>query len=121
MHKNGIDNLCWSLAIAGGVIAGTTDFVARIHLGEDLWPAMPLGFFGGLILTLLQPRRPWRWVLAGAFAVLATHLIGTALTGHRPLDPPASSVLAPLVIIVPAAIGSLVGTILLRISAALTP
>jgi len=57
-RKSGGDRFCYLLAVMSGALAGWLD----IKVGDLLLTAMVV-LAANILLGILSPRRPWRWVL----------------------------------------------------------
>src|SRR5271157_3732251 len=57
-RKSGGDRFCYLLAVMSGALAGWLD----IKVGDLLLTAMVV-LAACMLLGILSPRRPWRWVL----------------------------------------------------------
>ncbi len=65
-RKSGADGFYYLLAAASGVLAGWLD----IKIGDLLLTAMVV-LVANMLLGILSPRKPWRWVLlVGIFVPL---------------------------------------------------
>jgi hypothetical protein len=68
--KSGGDIFCYLLAVLAGALAGWLD----IKVGDLLLTAMVV-LAANILLGILSPRRPWRWVLlVGVFVPLVEWL-----------------------------------------------
>jgi hypothetical protein len=69
-RKSGTDGFYYLLAAASGVLAGWLD----IKIGDLLLTAMVV-LVANMLLGILSPRKPWRWVLlVGIFVPLVEWL-----------------------------------------------
>lgn len=97
--------LCTTLALLGGLFAGTLDFNAT----EPQPAALLVLIFAG-ILGYFQPRTAWRWAILVVLGLPLAHLTLRQL-GFQPRDPVSPSEYATLIALIPGFIGAYGGVL----------
>ena len=78
-RKSGGDGSCYLLAVLSGVLAGWAD----IKVGDLLLTAM-IVLAACMLLGILSPRKPWRWVLLVGVFVPAVEWLAYFFLSQKP-------------------------------------
>jgi hypothetical protein len=107
-----LDLACGVLSLSMGLFAGYFDFVGQIEFGEDVWPALFLLPLFSVFVGFARPVKAWRWPGLMCLSVFVAHIVGTAILGSKPADPPHPSPFAPLISLIPGLVGVYLGVLM---------
>jgi hypothetical protein len=105
------DQMCWSLGLLFGLMAGYID----LRADEVQGPVLLILIFA-TFLGFLNPASPWRWALIVGIGIPLTHFTGRAI-GFYPHYPVLPNVFATFIALIPAFIGAYAGMLLRNIVA----